>query len=399
MAANCGRVNGRRRGEGGSIMVMTAILMVGLFLALGLAIDVSRVYAVRADLQNAADAAALAGARELNSGSGGINDAVTRASAIANSYGPERSPITVAAVEFAVNRDGPYVDQAAAAGAPANIRFVRVTTQAVNVPILFAVRALGDSDAETGQAVAGQSVGINGICDFFPIAVALTNPNPAPNTTMLLNFVQGTGSSATLSDRDYIILEVPDITGNGAPETAVLSAGLTNICASLNSTIEFKMTPSANLNNGPRQIEDGVNTRFNIYAGGYGNALQPSTFPPDSNVQQNITFDQYSDGDGAQPQRAGPRRPPHPDRPHRRAGHVLAPEDRDHPVGGLLPEAAHRQRQPVLDLRQLRRPRSRVDRRDPRHRPRHLRPHGGGDQSDDPGPLQVSLWRRPRPQE
>ena len=295
MAANCGRVNGRRRGEGGSIMVMTAILMVGLFLALGLAIDVSRVYAVRADLQNAADAAALAGARELNSGSGGINDAVTRASAIANSYGPERSPITVAAVEFAVNRDGPYVDQAAAAGAPANIRFVRVTTQAVNVPILFAVRALGDSDAETGQAVAGKSVGINGICDFFPIAVALTNPNPAPNTTMLLNFVQGTGSSATLSDRDYIILEVPDITGNGAPETAVLSAGLTNICASLNSTIEFKMTPSANLNNGPRQIEDGVNTRFNIYAGGYGNALQPSTFPPDSNVQQNITFDQYSD--------------------------------------------------------------------------------------------------------
>jgi hypothetical protein len=53
------------------------------------------------------------------------------------------------------------------------------------------------------------------------------------------------------------------------------------------------MTPSANVNNGPRQITDGVNTRFNIYANGYGNQLQPSTYPPDSNVQQNITFDQY----------------------------------------------------------------------------------------------------------
>src|ERR671913_1709862 len=118
MTANCGSIVGRRRGEDGSILVMTAILMVGLFLALGLAIDVSRVYAVRADLQNAADAAALAAARELNSGSGGINDAVTRANAIVNSYGPERSPITVANVGFAVNRGGPYVNQAAAAAAP-----------------------------------------------------------------------------------------------------------------------------------------------------------------------------------------------------------------------------------------------------------------------------------------
>jgi len=110
---------------------------------------------------------------------------------------------------------------------------------------------------------------------------------------MTLRFVQGTGSSATLANKDYIILEVPDITGNGAPETAVLSAGLTSICKTLNASIEFHMTPSANQNNGPRQITDGTNTRFNVYANGYGNALQPSTFPPDSNVRQNITFDQY----------------------------------------------------------------------------------------------------------
>jgi hypothetical protein len=161
--------------------------------------------------------------------------------------------------------------------------------------MLFSASVLGASHAESRNATAGMSVGINTICDFFPIAVALADPNPAPNTTMTLNFIQGTGNSATLVNRDYIILEVPDITGNGAPETAVLSAGLTNICQTMNTSIPFHMTPSANLNNGPRQISDGVNTRFNEYANGYGNALQPGTFPPDSNVAENISYESYAD--------------------------------------------------------------------------------------------------------
>src|SRR5215207_6453079 len=130
MTTNYRGNNRGRRGEDGTIVVMTAIMMLGIFLCLGLAIDVSRVYAVRADLQNAADAAALAAARELNSGATGINDAVTRANAIANAYGTTRTPVTIASVEFAVNLDGTYVNQATAAGAPGNIRFVRVTTQA-----------------------------------------------------------------------------------------------------------------------------------------------------------------------------------------------------------------------------------------------------------------------------
>ena len=53
------------------------------------------------------------------------------------------------------------------------------------------------------------------------------------------------------------------------------------------------MTPSANMNNGPRQITDGTNTRFNVYANGYGNQLKPTTFPPDSNIQEPLTFSQY----------------------------------------------------------------------------------------------------------
>ena len=282
-----------RSNERGSTMIMTAILMLGLLLCVGLCIDISRIYMTQTELKNAADAAALTAARELNSGSGGITDAVARANAIVNNYGFNRQRITIANIEFAVNLNGNYVDAGTAFNAPDNIRFVRVTTQTVSTAMLFSSSVLGGSRTQTGQSVAGMSVGLNTICDFFPVAVALTDPNPAPNTTMTLNFVQGTNNSATLADRDYIVLEVPDINGNGSPETAVLSAGVTNMCQRISVNIPFHMTPSANMNNGPRQITDGINTRFNIYGNGYGNALQPATYPPDSNVQQSITFDQY----------------------------------------------------------------------------------------------------------
>lgn len=293
----------RRTNERGSVMIMTAILMAGIILAVGLCIDVARVYMVRTELQNAADAAALTAARELSSGAGGIQDAVTRATTIVNSYGFNDVAVNIPAanVEFARNLGGPYVSSATAQANPTDYRFVRVTTQTTATPMLFSARVLGANHTESRSAVAGMSVGINTICDFFPFAVALDDSDPtdvgftvpAANTTMTLNFVQGTGNSMTLKNRDYVTLEVPEISGNGARETIRLSAGLTSICQTLNMDVPFHATPSANVNNGPRQIADGVNTRFNVYANGPGQ-LNPTDFPPDSNIAENITFDQYN---------------------------------------------------------------------------------------------------------
>src|SRR5690349_671552 len=83
------------------------------------------------------------------------------------------------------------ISAATARLAPQNIRFVRVTTQSVTSTMLFSSAALGGSKTQTGQSIAGMSVGVNSICDFFPVAVALTDINPAPNTTMTLTFTQG----------------------------------------------------------------------------------------------------------------------------------------------------------------------------------------------------------------
>lgn len=291
-----------RRGERGSIMVMTAILMVGLVLAVGLCIDVARIYMLRAELQNAADAAALAGARELNSGITGINDAATRATTIVNTQGFGDAGVTVANVEFSVNLNGAYTSKAAFDAMSfgvkqtysKDVRFIRVTTQPGSVNMLFAGSVLGAAHSEGRTATAGMSVGINTVCDFYPIAVALQNPNPAPGTNMTLKFAQGNNTSVTLADKNYVMLEVPDINGNGTPETAQLTAGVTSICKSIGNNINI--TPSSNQNNGPRAITDGTNTRFNVYANGYGNSLRPTTFPPDTNINETISHTQYKSG-------------------------------------------------------------------------------------------------------
>mgnify|MGYP003288437162 CR=1 FL=1 len=284
----------QRRNERGSISIMTAIFALLLMAMVGLTIDVSRIYLVRTELQNAADAAALTAARELNGGTGGIDDAVNQAmNVIANNQGLQtKTDVDIVSVEFAEDLDDdPYMNAAAAKLDPENIRFVKVTTSTTTTTILFAVRALGTSRTESRSAVAGKSVELASLCDFFPAAVGLATPLPTPGTELTLKFAQGSGTTATINDRDYIVLDVPCITGNGETETAKLAAGEPCACAGLNDFIN--MTPSSNFGNGGRAVGDGMNTRFGVYANGYGNSLTSASYASDTNVNTTITHDQY----------------------------------------------------------------------------------------------------------
>src|SRR5919106_5169857 len=93
----------RRKNERGSIVIMAAIGMLLLLLMVGLCIDVARIYTVRAELQNAADAAALTAATQLNGGDGGIDLAVARANQIVNTQGFGKANVTISSITFAVN--------------------------------------------------------------------------------------------------------------------------------------------------------------------------------------------------------------------------------------------------------------------------------------------------------
>lgn len=287
----------RPSNERGSISVMTAIFALLLMLMVGLTIDISRIYQVRTDLQNAADAAALTAARELNGGEGGIDAAYNQAmNVITNNQGLQtKSTVGMASVTFAANlNDDPYLDVTGAKGVASTIRFVKVTTNATSTTILFASRALGSSVSESREAVAGMSVDLAGVCDFYPAAVGLDNPNPTAGTLMTLKFAQGSGNTATINNFDYIVLDVDCINGNGDTETAMLAAGEPCACNSLGGNIH--MTPSSNFGNGGSAAGDGMNTRFGDYANGYGNSLTASSYPADLNVTEGITYAQYSSG-------------------------------------------------------------------------------------------------------
>ena len=112
MCVKC--IHPAQSGERGSIMIMTAIFALLLLLMVGLCIDVSRIYLVRAELQNAADAAALAAARELNGGDKGIDDAVAKASEVVNTQGLRaKANVAIASVEFSVSLyPDPYMSAA-----------------------------------------------------------------------------------------------------------------------------------------------------------------------------------------------------------------------------------------------------------------------------------------------
>src|SRR5947199_1362595 len=55
-------------GQDGFALVYTTVVMAGLLLMSGLAVDAGRMYIVKAQLSKAVDGAALAAARSLNSG-------------------------------------------------------------------------------------------------------------------------------------------------------------------------------------------------------------------------------------------------------------------------------------------------------------------------------------------
>ena len=48
-----------RKGERGAVMALATIAMLSLLLATGLAVDISHFYSIKAEMQNAADAAAV----------------------------------------------------------------------------------------------------------------------------------------------------------------------------------------------------------------------------------------------------------------------------------------------------------------------------------------------------
>ena len=179
----------RRKGsEDGAIAIITAVVilvMIGMF---GMAIDLSRSYNRKAELQSAADAAALAAAAALNGTEGGIDNAVTKAKDAAElmsySYGGEYIAWSGEALTFGTKPDGGptgWMNAAAAKLSTSKTFFARVDTSALDakhgklqnflMPILSS--ALAESNV-AASAVAGRDS-----LNVLPLAVCANSDTAA----------------------------------------------------------------------------------------------------------------------------------------------------------------------------------------------------------------------------
>ena len=320
-----------RKNERGSVLVYTVVSVLFLFLAVGLGADLSHLYMVRNELQNAADAAALAGASALLLPA---NERIPTAQQRAidtlnknryNFSSQQFEDVTPKAeqgslVTYAVNLDGEYVDAATANG-NSNIRFVKVFTPTVNVNVFFSIPILGLARNMTATATAGLSVNANVICNYIPIAVVegafgsgvgwmdwdhngkLEYPadcsplpeNADPTCTPATKFcagcrykmIAGPGNWQDTAPGNYQALD----SGSGAADLKLAIAGGASSCLTVNNVANFITETETGRMTGP--ILKGLNTRFDDYKafggggtvtiGGVTKTIEEA-FPPDPNI-------------------------------------------------------------------------------------------------------------------
>jgi Flp pilus assembly protein TadG len=329
-----------RKNERGSVLAYTVISTLFLFLAVGLGTDLSHLYLVRTELQNAADAAALAGASALLlPPEERIPTAVQRAvdTLNKNKYNFNNQDFEdvlekakqADLVEFAVNLDDdPYMSAAAAAKNP-NIRFVRVKTPTVSVNIFFSIPILGLARDMAATATSGLSKPNNVFCNFVPIAVVegpaggglgwqdfngdgkleyatdCDPPKPKPGATPSASptpeckpaeafcpgcrykMIAGPGQWQDTSPGNYQALDA----GSGAKDLKLAIAGGTTMCLTVGEDATFVTETSPGRMTGP--VLKGLNTRFDEYkAFGDGGTViiggvtksVVEAFPPDPNI-------------------------------------------------------------------------------------------------------------------
>lgn len=323
-----------REKERGSVLTYTVLSVLFLFFAVGLGVDLSHLYLVKAELQNTADAAALAGASAIKpANSAAITTAVDRAVMVMNQnkYNfNNKNYVDVmnladqrALVRFAVNlsefdNGGNGRSEAEASAAPSNIRFVRVITPSVPVNIFFSIPILGVTRQITARAVSGLSIPGNvsvciaplsavydpnadmpaerwGTCpveggrgpnDLQPVPPSGPDPdgngtcNPKREFCKRCTYTIRAEPAGGPSAGNYQILACA---GNGASQVRQALARYNNCqCGmqAVNNTIGVSTQPG--VETGP--VSQGLNVRFDVYGGGGLN--YSADVPPDKNVAQ-----------------------------------------------------------------------------------------------------------------
>lgn len=297
-----GRPQGWRKNksEDGAIAIMTAFVIVIMIAMFGFALDLSRSYNRKVELQSMADAAALAAVRALDGTSNGIDNAVNAAANIASTFSFSYNNAIVtwspAALTFGTAPDGGatgWVDGTSAKANAGKVFFAKVDTSMlapshgqvnnVLIPILSSDFAVTNVAA---TAVAGRDS-----LNALPLAVCANSNTPASSLSgELVEYGFRRGVS-------YDLMKLSP--GGGAPQNFLVNpitpAGTVgkSMMGSLDIVAAYVCTGKMaipTLRGGEITVESGfpigslfqqLNSRFGTYA----TPCQPSSAPADANVK------------------------------------------------------------------------------------------------------------------
>lgn len=298
-----------RNWQKGAVGVMFSgmlILIIGFF---GLALDLSRVYNRKVEMQGVAATVAVSAAKKLNGTSSGISDALTAAHDIlADQYfGPKYDyarPMvwSNAAITFSKSASGStgWLSASEASASAADLMYVKVDTNALDsaygsVDMMFIpVLASSLTTVSVGHvAVAGRSrIGVT------PLAICAMSPTPAAQrlnpsgNAELVEYGFRRGVSYDLMNlnpngttKANFLVDPIALPGSGsAPSDFALSTVGPYVCTGT-MALPKVVGVSVGVQSGfpIATLFNHLNSRFDLYNGG---ACDPSAAPPDSNIKQ-----------------------------------------------------------------------------------------------------------------
>jgi Flp pilus assembly protein TadG len=283
----------------GVILPYVTIMLVVIVGLSVLALDGARLMSLQTQLQNGADALALAGAAELDR----LPDSETRARSaierlLTNSTlfgsGTRRS-IAVSKIEFYSRlpaSDASSMSAGALATRPANARFVSVTVRPVTLPTILPAAFFGGANTITTSAFAVAGFD-QVVCGVTPIYVC------NPYETAGMTYDQATEAlqhaAANPADQGRLIrLRQHDGNAYAAADYGFLtSPTLGSDDASLIDSVAVVRPPACFLQRGVnfrpgvvQSVREGFNVRFDIYEGPMSDKYDDSNYRPAQNVRK-----------------------------------------------------------------------------------------------------------------
>lgn len=290
------------RSQTGQVAVIVAIVIGLLILMIGLVVDLGYLYTRKTELQNAADASALAGAKELNGTATGVvaakNKAIELAAANGVDFGGNAVTISENEIEFGPLPDGPWSGFAASSASDAaanDKRFIKVDTSGIGLSTVqtwfMRVFQWGfggiESTSTFGRAVAGPY-----LSEMMPIAAcALDGSTSAPCNSANCGYELG---------KSYQLSEVNPLgAGNFYWINPVATDSSPGACAQITGSdfirpfmcqgvVSAQVAGSSRLLTRPGQaagpLLGALDSRFDDYAPQA--QCDPATAPPDTNIRQ-----------------------------------------------------------------------------------------------------------------